>query len=364
MGAASAYPDAAAEPLVRPAQVLPAEFCLSNPHAVEPRDGLPADPPGSDDWEPDRVPGKALPVPSVKQMFGTAAASGYSEAAAADRLGAVEAAEALPVPVGGVPAHRELRTEHRCPRRDFRVWDAQQGEQAAADQRSPVQDGTRSEHRDPDRDQERFAAGLGRPIEQAGVYPDRPDGQVVVAVFREPSLRAGPMASEMPAAMEVASWKCLVQSLAALRSLGSPEQVPLPEAELLAALAADHPQAAAGELPREAGEAVRGPVAPFGAPAVLHRRNQRPIAETRRPCPPLARRRRARLLCACRREVVCRRWRRVRTLHSRLRRGCRQCEKCSGFLQRLCSYRSPRFRCGFAVVVAPNRQRRRELAGS
>ena len=152
--AVSAYPDAVAEPPVRQAPVLPVEFCLSNPHAAEPPDAPQAGRPVSDDSDPVRAPGKVFPVPPEEHRFETAAVWEYSEAAA-DRLVVAAAVEALPVPLVEVSVRRELRKEHRCPPRDFRLWDAQKAQAAAADQRSPVRDGTRSERRDP----ERFSAG-------------------------------------------------------------------------------------------------------------------------------------------------------------------------------------------------------------
>ncbi len=221
-GAASAYPDAAAEPPVRQAPVLPAEFCLSNPHAAEPPDAPQAGRPVSDDSDPVRAPGKVFPVPPEEHRFETAAVWEYSEVAAADRLVVAVAVEALPVLLVEVSVRRELRKEHRCPPRDFRLWDAQKAQEAAADQRSPVQDGTRSEHRAP----ERFSAGQGRPTAQAEVHPDQPDAPVVVAGCRVQSLRAAPSAAEMPDASEAVSWKSPGQRLSALRSPGLPEQVP------------------------------------------------------------------------------------------------------------------------------------------
>lgn len=351
---------------MRQAPALPAEFCLSNPHAAEPPDARRADQPVSDGWDLGRVPKKAYPVvPTAEPRFETAAVWECWEAAAAD-WPVAEAGEALPVQADEAWVRREPRTEHRHRHRDFRFWDAHPRGAAAVDRRSPVRDGTRSEHRDP----ERFAAGLGRPTEQAAEYPDQLDGPVAAVVFPVRFLRAEALEAEMPDAPQAVSSKALPPQLSGAYSPALPEPILWPEAVLLVvASVADRRQAADGARQRAAAEAARAAVARRAALRDLHRPSPRVLAGLRRTCRASARRCFARHYCArpghaCRREDVCRRSRRVRTHHFRLSHGSRSAGKCSVFLRQLRSYWTPRFRCGFAVVVGPNRRRRRGPAGS
>ena len=121
----------------------------------------------------------------------------------------------------------ELRTEHRHPPRDFRFWDAQQAEEAAAAQRLPVRDGTRLEHRGP----ERCAAGPGRPTEEAAGYPDQPDVPVAVAAFPVRFWRPEPTVAEMPDAPEAVLSKALPPRLSGAYSRGLRDRTPGSESE-------------------------------------------------------------------------------------------------------------------------------------
>ena len=116
---------------MRRAQALPAEFCLSNPHAAEPLDARRADRPESDGSDPDRVRVDGVPCAVGGARFGTAVVWECSAATAADRPVAAEAGAALPVPPDEVSARRELRTDAPALASRFSTFGRSAGEEAA-----------------------------------------------------------------------------------------------------------------------------------------------------------------------------------------------------------------------------------------